>query len=765
MQRFKPSINKGLTVEQVKQRQDENLVNKDTSVPTKKISHIIKDNLFTLFNLLNLLLAIAVFWVSSYKNLLFMGIVICNTIISTFQEIRSKLIVDKLSILASNKVKVIRAGKAVKIDHQEVVLDDILYLTPGDQVVADAIIKEGTLEVNESFITGESDPITLKEGDTLKSGSFVIVGSCKAQVEHVGIDNYTHTISKDAKYVKPSNSILMNSLNKIIKVVSIIIVPMGLLLFYNQYSLSDNTINQAILNTVAALIGMIPEGLVLLTSTVLAVSVIRLSKLNVLVQELYCIEMLARVDTICLDKTGTITDGNMEVVDVVKLSDKYDIDNILSNFMFRMDPENATMAAMKKYFKPQDNLKVTSKKAFSSVYKYSSVTFDEYGTFYLGAKEFIYDKKIKELAQYEKDYRVLLLAHDSNDHKIPVALILIKDTIRASAKQTLAYFKKQGVDVKIISGDNHNTVSHIAIRAGLDDVKGIDVSSLSDEELQEAILKYNVFGRVNPIQKKKMIEILQQHKHFVAMTGDGVNDVLALKQADCSIAMASGSDAARNVSQLVLLDSDFDALPSVVKEGRRTINNIERSATLFLAKTGYATLLALLFIFINSNYPFEPIQLSLTNFFTIGIPSFVLALEPNNERIKGNFLFNVCSKALPTSLTIVVNILLISFLGKFFHFEAGQISTLCVLMTGFTGFLLLIKLSYPFTKLRLSLLILLIIGFITCSTGFREFYSLTLLNLHNLVMMIALVFMSLVIFNFMSKIIDKIIQKHPKWFR
>lgn len=769
MERFTVDCNKGLTNEQVKQRQEQKLTNIDVSVPTKSIGQIIRNNLFTLFNLLNLLLAIAVFCVSSYKNLFFMGIVICNTVISTFQEIRSKRVIDKLSVIASNKATVIREGKTNKIPFDEVVLDDIIYFQPGNQVIADSIIEEGVVEVNESFITGESELVSYQKGDLLKSGSFIVIGTCKAKVEHVGLDNYTHTISKDAKYIKPINSILMKSLNKIIKLVSIMIVPMGLLLFLNQYHLADNTMTQAVLNTVAALIGMIPEGLVLLTSTVLAVSVIRLSRLNVLVQELYCIEMLARVDTICLDKTGTITNGNMEVVDVIPLSKQWDLKNILGNFVFRMDAENATMAAMKKYFKACDNLKVIEKKPFSSVYKYCSVNFEREGTFILGAPEFVYTKKIDEIAKYQKNYRTLLLCHShtSISDSLPkdieaVAIITLKDTIRPTAKKTFAYFQQQGVDIKIISGDNEVTVSNIAKEAGLDQVKGIDVHLLSDGQLEEALKNYNIFGRVNPIQKKKMVEILQKQGHFVAMTGDGVNDVLALKQADCSIAIAEGSDAARNVSQLVLLNSDFDALPSVVGEGRRTINNIERSATLFLDKTCYASLLALLFIFVPFHYPFQPIQLTLTNFFTIGVPSFLLALEPNHERIQGNFLMKVFSKALPTAITIVFNIMVISILGHAFHLGEDQISTMCVIMSGFMGFLLLLKLCMPFTKFRFALWVTLLIGFLMSIMIFRSFFSLTKLNFTMLLCIISLVFISIILFQLISKLVDSFIKKHPK---
>ena len=743
---------KGLNNKEVSERVKKGLTNKNKIVPTKSILKIITDNIFTLFNLLNFILALLIFFVSSYKNLLFMGIVVCNTLISMVQEIRSKRIVDKLSIITSLKSNVIRDNKIVNIDNEDIVVDDIIILKAGNQIVTDCIILEGSVEVNEAFITGESDLVSYKKDDELKSGSFVVVGKVIAKVIHVGNDNYVNTISKDAKYVKPLNSILMNSLNKIIKLVSIFIIPLGLLLFFNQYNL-DKNLESSVINTVAALLGMIPEGLVLLTSTVLAVSVIRLARLNVLVQELYCIEMLARVDTICLDKTGTITSGKMEVIDVIKLED-YDLNEIMGNIVNTLDSDNATSDALGNYFKKYDNYKVIKKIPFSPINKYSGVEFEE-GKFLIGAPEFLCKNKIKEVID-NQDNRTLLITKDD----LPIGIIVLKDEIRKNAKKMLNYLKNQNVDIKIISGDNLKTISKIANNVGLN-VKGID---LSKDEIDD-INKYNVFARVTPIEKKKIIEQLQSNNHFVAMTGDGVNDVLALKQADCSITVKSGTDAARNVSQLVLLDDDFDAIPSIIKEGRRTINNIERSATLFLAKTTYSFLLVLIFMFVSFNYPFEPIQLTLTNFFTIGVPSFILALEPNNNRIKGNFLINVFSKALPTSLTVVLNIIILAILGDLFKLNNNQISTLCVLMTGFTGFLLLFKICYPLNKLRLFLIISLIIGFITTIVGFREFFSLTILNLKMFIFILILVFISTIIFSLMSIFVDKLIKKYPKLFK
>lgn len=743
---------KGLSSNEVNDRLKKGLTNKNRAVPTKSILKIITDNVFTLFNLLNFILALLIFFVSSYKNLLFMGIVVCNTLISMVQEIRSKRIVDKLSIITSLKSNVIRDNKIVNISNEDIVLDDIIILKSGNQIVTDCIILEGNVEVNESFITGESDLMSYKEGDELKSGSFVVVGKVIAKVVHVGNDNYVNVISSDAKYVKPLNSILMKSLNKIIKLVSIFIVPLGLLLFFNQYNL-DKNLETSIVNTVAALLGMIPEGLVLLTSTVLAVSVIRLARLNVLVQELYCIEMLARVDTICLDKTGTITSGKMEVIDVIKLED-YDLNEIIGNIVNTLDSDNATSDALGNYFKKYDNYKVIKTIPFSPINKYSGVEFVE-GRFLIGAPEFLCKKKIKEIID-NQDNRTLLITKDD----LPIGVIVLKDEIRKNAKKMLNYLKNQNVDIKIISGDSLKTISKIANNVGLK-VSGID---LSKDEIDD-INKYNVFARVTPIQKKKIIEKLQNNNHFVAMTGDGVNDVLALKQSDCSITIKSGTDAARNVSQLILLDDDFDAIPSIIKEGRRTINNIERSATLFLAKTTYAFLLVLIFMFISFNYPFQPIQLTLTNFFTIGVPSFILALEPNNNRIKGNFLTNVLSKSLPASLTIVLNIIILAVLGNLFKLTNNQISTLCVLMTGFTGFLLLFKICYPLNKLRLFLIVSLIIGFIVTVVGFKKFFSLTILNLKMFVFILILVFISTIIFSLMSVFVDRIIQKYPNMFK
>lgn len=765
MKRFNPNYKIGLTSRQVETRHEENLVNYDNTVKTKSIMEIIRNNLFTLFNLLNFSLAFLVLLVHSYKNLLFIGIVFCNTIISIIQAIKSKVVVDKLSIINATKTLVVRDNRIQEININEIVLDDVCFYKQGSQIVVDSIILNGEVEVNESFITGESELINYKENDLLKSGSFIVSGSVYAKVENIGDDNYTSKITLGSKYVKKTNSILITSLNKIIKVISIAIIPIGMLLFYNQYNLANNTIEQAILNTVAALIGMIPEGLVLLTSTVLAVSVIRLSRIDVLVQELYCIEALARVDTICLDKTGTLTTGKMKVEKVIQIDNNYNVTDLMGNIINYIENTNGTGKALDNYFIKKNNYHFIKQKPFSPICKYSGVSFKE-GNFVIGAPEYLTNKKIKEVIDNQKNYRVLLLCQTSDLEKLntkPIAIILLRDEIRASAKKILDYLKKQEIDIKIISGDNINTLKTIANNVGIKNIKEIDLTNVKVND--DIAFDYNIFGRVSPNQKKELIEFLQKNGRVVAMTGDGVNDVLALKQADCSITIKDATDAARNVSQIVLLNSSFDGIPNIIDEGRRTINNIERLATLFLSKTTYALLLALVFIIINCNYPFQPIQLTLTNFYTIGIPSLILALEPNHDCIKGNFLINVFSKSMPAALTIVLNIIVISLLSILFGISANQTSTLCVIMTGFTGFLLLIKLSLPFNKLRLSLVILLIIGFIFSLIGLKEFFALTILNPRMLILMSALVCISVIIFNEMTKVVDRFIIKYPTIFK
>ena len=773
--RYQPNPKIGLTEKQIENRIQHNLINHDTTIKTKTIPQIIRGNIFTLFNLLNVLLGLAIFLVGSYKNLLFLGVVFCNSIISILQEIQSKRVIDKLSLISATKVQVTRNSKTKSIGINEILLDDIVSFSIGNQVVVDSIIQEGFVEVNESLITGEGDAIHKEVGDILLSGSCIISGHCKARVEHIGMDNYTSKISMDAKYIKKVNSVMMNALKKVIKIVSILIIPVGIFLFVNQLQITNNTLTNAVVNTVAALIGMIPEGLVLLTSTVLAVSVIRLAKYNVLVQELYCIETLARVDTILLDKTGTLTEGTMELIEVISLSKQTNIEEILNLFTSGLENDNATMKAICQVYYKQPKQKIQKTIPFSSIRKYSAIC-TEKDSYILGSTENIIKEKNTKLEEqiekYTTSYRVLLLAHSKDKVEIdklpkeitPIALLLFRDTIRKEASRTLEYFKQQDVNIKIISGDHPITVSNIANRLGLS-TESIDATTLkTEEQIKEAIRKYTIFGRTTPQQKKMIVCALKQEGHTVAMTGDGVNDVLALKEADCSIAMASGSDAARAVSQIVLLDSNFDSMPKIVAEGRRTINNIQRSATLFLCKTMYATLLALLFVFIEANYPFIPIQLSLTSMVTIGIPSFILALEPNNERIKGNFLMNILGKSFPSSITIVGNIILITILGPIFNFTQEQISTLAVILTVFTGFMLLYKISKPLNPIRFTLLFSMILLFNFCILVFDGWFSITNITFKMLLLIPLLMIEAMILFGFITDVFESISKKHPNWF-
>lgn len=769
---------KGLTKEQVKERQEKGLVNYDTTVPTKSIQKILQDNFFTLFNLLNLILGAAVFLVGSYKNMLFLGIAIINTAISTIQEIHSKRVVDKLSVMASSKAKVIREGKKQEISIHELVLDDMVEFHTGNQVATDSVILEGAIQVNEAFITGEPDSIYKKTGDKLLSGSYIVSGKCVAKVEHIGEENYTAQISSGAKYVKKVNSEMMNSLRKIIKFLTFAIIPIGMALFYTQLNLEDANLQEAVVKSVAAVIGMIPEGLVLLTSTVLAVSVIRLSKAKVLVQELYCIETLARVDTLCLDKTGTLTEGIMEVKEFIPENrTKKEMSNILANIGKFSEDENATIEAIRNHFTKIEKEWIPEKKiAFSSQTKWSGISFQQEGTYLIGAPEFVLKEKFSQykniIEKYSRDYRVLVLAYSRQEIKkeeLPeeielVGYVLLLDKIRKEAKQTLKYFDKQGVDIKIISGDNPITVSKIAKQVKVKNYEQyVDMSTMKEEEIEKVALQYTIFGRVSPTQKEKLVQALQKAGKTVAMTGDGVNDVLALKTADCSIAMANGSDATKSVSQLILLDSNFASMPKVVAEGRRTINNIQRSATLFLVKTIYAGLLAFMFLFMKEQYPFVPIQMSLISTITIGLPSFILALEPNKERIQGKFLRNVIMRALPTGLAVVLNIFAIAFLNKMEIVSEEQYSSLCVIATGICGILLLFTLAkarkseetkLPVSIFRLSLAIIITGLFVLGLTVFNWWFNIVPLMpiLEQIIRVIIISIINFAILTFLSTI-------------
>lgn len=762
----------GLTKDEVKERISKNLVNYSDEPKTKTTKEIIKSNVFTYFNFLNILLGSLVIISGivsgrifySLKNCLFVGVIFTNTIISIVEEILAKKTIDKLNVITESKITTIRDGEIVDLSREELVLDDICIYKIGNQVVTDSIILDGTVEVNESFITGEEKIITKKIGDELISGSFIVSGKCTSKVKHIGKENYISKISSEAKYIKKTNSIIYNSFDKMLKILSILLIPIGVLFFLNQLFVTQNNIPESIMSTVSALIGMIPEGLVLLTSSAMAVSVIRLRKYNVLVQDLYSIENLARVDVICLDKTGTITEGIMEVKDIIPYNknDLSKIKEILSNYVSALDDPSPTFKSIENYLEKKDNYEVIETLSFSSIRKYSAVRFKE-GTYFLGSPENLIKEKIDMVKDYQKDYRVLLLTKGNNINEIddlkPLAIILIQDKIKENASETLDYFKKQGVDIKIISGDNPITVSKIAKRAGIENIKEIDLSKVNDEDIPNVINEYNILGRVKPDQKKKIINCLQKQKHFVAMTGDGVNDCLALKTADCSIAMANGSEAAKNVSQFVLLDSKIDNLPKILKEGRRSINNIERSSSLLLSKTIFTILLILACIYLNTEYFFIPIHLTLITMFTIGIPSFILALESNNDLVKGNFLLKVFMKSIPSALTVVFNVIIIKLFELHFNLDPDLCSTLTVFLTATTGFIFLNNICKPYSILRAILMIFLLTAFGYCAIFQYNFFNISYINKDTILIFIVLFICSVYIFDKLKNLTNYILKK------
>ena len=779
---FNTDIQHGLTSQEVTERIQKNLVNYNNQPRTKSIKEIIYSNLFTYFNFLNIFLGTAVILAGlfsgrllySLKNCLFMGVIFCNTVISTVQEIVSKKIIDKLSVISSSKATVLRDGKEEVIEMDNIVLNDIVLLKNGNQIIVDSIIRDGAVEVNESFITGESNTILKKKGDTLLSGSFVVSGSCVAEVIHVGKDNYINTISSEAKYIKENNSVILNSFEKIVRILSVIIIPLGAALFCNQYLIIGSSISDAIINTVAALIGMIPEGLVLLTSSVMAVSIIRLGKYKVLVQQLYCIETLSRVNVICLDKTGTITTGNMKVYDIIpnKNYTKGEFTKILEKITMALYDDSPTFKALKDRFNKDIKVDVLEKITFSSERKFSAVRLTE-GSFYIGAYEYVL-KSEKNLDyslinDYQQDYRILVVCKNKEQlSKTPtnlevIGFVLIEDEIRKEAKDTLEYFKSQGVKIKIISGDNPLTVLNIAKKAGIkDDLKAIDASIINEDNVEELVVENDIFGRVTPRGKKLIILALKKLGYITAMTGDGVNDVLALKEADCSVAMASGSDAARAVSQIVLLDNNFASMPKIVAEGRRTINNIERSASLLLVKTIYTILIILTCLFTQNEYFFIPIQLTLITTCTIGIPSFVLALEPNTNIVSGNFILKIFKNSIPAGVTVFLNIVIIILFKNAFVLSDEVVNALAVLLTGTTGFIHLYKISKPFNLLRGFLFAFLLLAFLYGVIFQYSFFDLSSMNLQIALILFLLIIFSANSYDFLHNILFRLTDSRKK---
>ena len=767
----------GLTSEQVAQRVANGQINHTTTLKTKSIRRIFYDNICTLFNFANILLFISLLLVGSYKNMLFIGVVFFNTIIGIIQEIRSKRSVDKLTILTESKVNVIRDGKQVLLSKEELVLDDIIILSRGSQIPADCVVVGGTCKVNESLLTGESNLIEKKENDELLSGSFISAGKCRAKVIRVGADCYAAKINNDAKYIKKNNSQILKSFKFIIKLCTIILFPLGIILFSKQFFFQGADLQTAVVSTVAALVGIIPGGMILLTSSVLAVSIIRLSQKKVLVNEMYCIETLARVDTICLDKTGTLTADTMHVSGVVPLDcDEEDIKTALSSIYYASDDINATLEAIGGYIDGVKPVAVTAFTPFSSETKWSGGEFDNGKTYIMGAAEFVFSDKEKykrvydEISRLSETVRIIAVAYSSKpivrgalpDDLTPMALVLIKDTLRDNVNETVQYFKDQGVTLKVISGDSVHTVANIARDTGIEGAdRAINMTEIkTDEELAEAAEQYNVFGRVTPIQKKKLVLALKDKGHQVAMTGDGVNDVLALKEADCSVAMASGSEAARNVSQLVLVENDFAAMPHVVAEGRRTINNIERSSSLYLVKTIYSMALALFFLFVSTPYPFQPIQLTLVGALTVGFPSFVLALQPNKNIVKGNFTRNIISRALPAAFCVFVSIVSATIFSQAFGIPFQELSTIAVYINALTGLLLIIRLSIPINPLRGAMLTVSVIGLLIAFIFFGNLFSLVSLSTPAWILLIVLSLLTVVGFNLLYNIADKSIEKH-----
>ena len=764
----------GLTCEQVEQRIRDGLVNSGTESKTKSYRQIIKDNLLTFFNILNVVLAVLVIIAGSYKDMAFLLVVVANLVIGIVKEISAKKTLDKLAVLVQAKATVIRDGKAQALDVSKLVKDDLLVLRAGNQVCADCIVVEGTPELNESLISGESDILEKKPGDFLYSGSFVAAGVAYARVVHVGEENYARKLTRDAKAEKKNNSQLMRSLNIILKLISGIIIPVGLLMYLKQGLITGLPWDQNIVTTVASLVSMIPEGLVLLTSMTLAASAVLLSIKKTLVQDLYSIESLARVDTLCLDKTGTLTCGEMRVISVINLYE-CDLQEYMGNLLGALGDDNATFTAVQKHFGSRQTHKVRWTLPFSSQRKVSGACMEGIGCVFMGAFEFLFSANTAVPEQMKNsqllENRVLAVgwtkrepeAKELPDDLIPIALIVLADEVRQDAKKTLDYFKEQGVDVKILSGDNVLSVATVARMAGHEGAC-VDATTLkTQEDLDRAVEEYSVFGRVLPDQKRAMVKALQRKGHVVAMVGDGVNDVLALKDSDCSIAMAQGSDAARNISDLVLMDSSFASMPSILCEGRRVINNIQRVATLFFTKTCYSVMISLMTLLLpKSIYPFTPFQLTLLSFITIGFPAFFLTFEPNNARIEGNFLQNVLKKSLPGALCTFAIIVFINVSGSILNASSATISTLAFVLVTIVGLWVVVKVSTPFTKSRLMILAGCIAIFAVCVIWLKNWFDFVPLSWQLWVLSAVIAAIVPLLMHLMEKVAKRLIDAHNR---
>lgn len=761
----------GLTDEEVRQRVEEGLTNRADISTDKTTKEIVISNVFTYFNLIFLVITILLIMVGSFRNLTFLPIIIGNTVIGIVQEIRAKKTLEKMSLLNAPRADVIRNGSVKQISTEELVKDDVILLTAGKQICADAVVISGNIQVNESLLTGEADEVEKTEGSTLMSGSFVVSGECYARLEKVGNESYISKLSLEAKSMGgKEQSEMIRSINLIVKWVGIVIIPIGLILFWQSHFVNGESITKSVTSTVAAIIGMIPEGLYLLTTVALALSTMKLARKKVLLHDMKSIETLARVDVLCVDKTGTITEPDMKLKEIFLCKNSGadgtqtaltldELKSLILDYANASVDNNATMLALKAY--AADTLTnntsalhctAVSQQAFSSSLKYGSVTFSD-GTYLLGAPEFIMHEGFarieEEIIPYaDKGDRVLLFArydgenveNGINGSVTPLGFVALANPIRENAVKTFEYFKSQGVAIKVISGDNPRTVSRIAIQAGIESAESfVDAATLDTEDkIADAVNKYTVFGRVTPKQKKQLVKALQAKGHTVAMTGDGVNDILAMKDADCSVAMASGSEAAAQAAQVVLLDSDFAHMPDVVYEGRRVVNNIQRSASLFLVKNIFSLLLSLFSVILMVTYPLEPAQVSLISMFTIGVPGFLLALEQNKDRIKGHFITNVMLKALPGGLTDVIAVGALVVCGEVFCISDASIGTIATLVLSVVGFMILFKISEPLNGMKYAVIIGNIAGLVFSGFFLKKLFALT--DLSNICILLMIVF-------------------------
>lgn len=754
----------GLNRQEVEYRENNGLSNIEKVNYTRSAKQIILSNTITLFNILNISLLILTLTTGSLQNCLFINTMVVNTIIAIYQEFKSKKVLEKIKVTNQNTVTVVREGKKMEIPKEKIVMDDVIYLTSGESALVDmVVIKSNNLEVDESVITGESDAIVKRKNDKIMSGSIVTSGNAYVKVISVGKDNYANNLIKEATSIKGNSSYLQNTINKILKIITFLIVPVGVLLFVSQYFYSGQSYNEAILSTVAGIIGMIPEGLVLLTSIALTAGVIKMAKKNVIVEKLHGIEILSCTDVLCLDKTGTITDGTMEVVELIQLDNKDNISDIIANINTE-EANNSTDVALKKKYGVKNNLNVQDRIPFSSSKKCSITVIDDI-KYYLGALEYITDKNINDyemLDKYiKKGYRIITLAKEKNNNIEVLGFIVIKDNIRDNAGDTLRYFKEQGVEIKIISGDNPSTVSNILKQLDFEGydryIEGKDLPNDYDK-LISVVQDKTIFGRMTPVQKQMVIKALKEN-NTVSMIGDGVNDILALKEADCGIALGSGVSAARSVSDVVLKTDDFSVLPSIVNEGRRVVNNIERVSSMYLIKTTYSFLLCLLSIGLSHEYPFYPIQLSLISAICVGIPSFFLALEPNYNKVGKNFILNVFRNAVPNGATVVLNIFIVIMFCTIFNknFESYRLIVVC--LTGFITLRLLYTICKPLNLWRKILLLFCTISFFELLILLPDLFLVTKFDIVSIVFITLLGFFDTYIIDFLTDMFDKIVVK------